>query len=109
MPRSWIGDLLYRQLLRSPLYLPIQSATNQFAGRTVLGSGQATVTVSTTVVDSDSLILLSAEAATNQASGFARAVEVKSISPGNFFAVGWADGVAAARNTTIAWVVFKTQ
>lgn len=101
-------EQLWRAILRGPLTVRAASASNQFAGRTTLASGSATVTISTTVVQSDSIILLTAEAATNQASGFAKPPEVKSISPGNFFTVGWADGNAVARNTTIMWTIIRT-
>lgn len=101
-------EQLWRAMFRGVPSIKTQSANNQFAGRTTLNSGSATVTVSTTLVGSDSVILLGAQAPTNQASGVAnRSVEVKSINPTNHFIIGTSDGQAIARNTIVSWVLFK--
>ena len=50
------NELLWRALAKGPLTFIAQTGANQFAGRTTLPSGSATVTVSTTIVDSNSLI-----------------------------------------------------
>lgn len=71
--------------------------------------GAATVTVSTTNVDSDSIILTGLHQVTNTASGFSRHIEVKSINPGVAFTIGVADSVAIARDTAVMWLIFRTQ
>lgn len=103
------AEQIYRGMMRGPLTTKASSSSNQWAGRTTIESGSATITVSTTIVDSDSLILLGRQFNTNVLSGQSRALEVKSISPGNFFTLGTSDGVAIARDTAIMWLVIKTQ
>lgn len=102
------AEQIFRGLLRGPGHTKAQSATNQWAGRTTLASGSATVTVSTTVVGSDSIINLGIEGNANVASGTNRVVEVKTLSPGNFLTVGTQDGQAIPRDTTVHWMIWKT-
>lgn len=104
------SEQLYRGLLRGPLRTQAGSKSNQWAGRTTLNSGSATVTVSTTAVDSNSIVLGFTEGAANLASGTAiRGIEVKSLSPGNFVTFGTADGQAIARATAIMWLIVPQQ
>lgn len=56
-------EQIWRGLLRSPLNIDITSRSTQFAGRTTLNSGSATVTISTSNVKSNSLIYMLVEAA----------------------------------------------
>jgi hypothetical protein len=97
-----------RGLLRSPDMVDIRSTPNIFAGRTTLGSGQATVIVSTFSVNSDSLIFTGQQHLTAQSSGFASAVCVRSISPGQGFVLGWSDNVSRAFDATVMWEVKRT-
>jgi len=90
--------------LRGPVLTKAQSASNQFAGRTTLASGSATVTVSTTSVKSDSIIFHALQAAT-VSSG---AICVRSINPGVAFSFGWTDGGARAFDSTIMWRIELT-
>lgn len=66
---SVLGCLVYptqlqgRELLTGPLITRASSGPDQYAGRTTLSSGSATVTVSTQQVNSDSLIFAAVEAA----------------------------------------------
>ena len=53
-------ELLFGPTLKSPLMTSVQSGPAQWAGRTVLNSGSATVVVSTFAVKSDSLIDIAA-------------------------------------------------
>ncbi len=101
------------ELLRRVLFTGIQttraqSASNQFAGRTTLNSGDTTVTVSSSVVTSDSIILHGMEANTSQSSGFAAPIDVMSIVDGSHFTFGQADGVAVVRETNIMWQILHT-
>ena|SRR5581483_4838885 len=95
--------------LRNPLTLLTNSLANypQFAGRTLLASGSATVEIVTSCVRSDSMILFGSQAPTNTASGKAGFIEVKSINPGAAFSFGIADGNTMARDTTIMWLIFQ--
>ena len=56
-------ELVQRALLRGPMVTKITSGPSQWAGRTTLASGSATVTVSTRTVNSDSLLFTALEAA----------------------------------------------
>lgn len=102
------AEQVWRGNLKGPLSTKSNSSANQFAGRTTLGSGGATVTVSTTMVKSDSIILLGAQAnsAVNSATG--KSIEVKTIVDSSYFVLGTADGVAMARDTNVAWILFRT-
>lgn len=103
------GKQLFRAEIRGPIVTKAVSAVNQWAGLTVLASGSATVTVSTTVVNSDSIIQLTPVGNANLSSGAGiRHTEVKTISSGGYFTIGTNDGIGIARDTTIGWVVWKT-
>ena len=102
-------EQLWGAFIRRPITIEASSASDQFAGITALVSGTATVTVSTTEVRSDSLILHSVRNNTDQTSGdITRAMRVSTISPGNFFTFGWNDGVASIGTTSIMWVMLHT-
>jgi len=58
-------ELLRGALLRGPNLIETQSGPQQFAGRTTLNSGSATITVSTFAVQSDSLIHIGKEGNAN--------------------------------------------
>ena len=100
------AEQVWRGNLRGPLSTKANSANNQFSGITVLGSGSATVTVSTTAVKSNSIILMGAQAnaAVNSLTG--RSIEVKSIVDSSYFVLGTVDGVSMARDTNIGWLLF---
>ena len=57
------AESIARGLLKAPLITPANSGPNQWAGRTTLSSGSASVTVSTQQVNSDSMIFTTIEAA----------------------------------------------
>lgn len=102
------NEQLFAPILRGVLTTEATSKVNQWAGRTVLASGDATVTVSTQAVAADSIIRYGVQAHVDQASGsITRGIEVKTISPGNFFTLGTADGIAEIRNVTVMWELVK--
>mgnify|MGYP001561004875 CR=1 FL=1 len=61
----WIAPIeaLFRPFLKGPMLVSTTSKSNAFAGRTTLGSGSVSQVVSTSIVNSDSLISLSVQAA----------------------------------------------
>ena len=65
------------------------------------------MTVSTVNVNSDSIIMMTAEAATRQSSGIGQPFEVTSIVSATSFDVTTADGIALVRDTTIQWMVIR--
>jgi hypothetical protein len=97
------NELLWRPLLKGPIMADQTSNVVAFTGATLLASGSATVTVSNNMVGSDTGILLGALGVGNVGSAAGRPIEVKTISPGNFFTLGTIDGVAIARDTTVSW------
>lgn len=102
------AEQLWRAVLRGPLRTKATSQSNQWAGVTAIVSGAATGVVSTTNVDSDSIILMSTYGnATNAASGFNRGFEVKSINPGNAFVFGTADGIGPDHAVSVMWMIIK--
>lgn len=103
-----VKETFYGPLLKGPMLTPANSAVNQWAGRTTLSSGSATVVVSTTLVNSDSLIMHNAEGNANVGSGTNRVTEVKTISSGGYFTLGTQDGQAIPRDTVLMWQIIKT-
>ena len=103
-----MAELIFKGTLRGPLRTRASSASNQWAGRTTLNSGSATVTVSTTTIKSDSIIKYGVEANTRQESGVGAPIEVMSIQEAVSFAFGFAGGETVARDTTIMWWLMNT-
>lgn len=102
------AEQLWRALLRGPLRTKATSANNQWAGLTAVVSGAGTVVVSTTNVASDSIVLATVHGgATNTASGFNRAFEVKSINPGNAVIFGTPDGIGPDHAVTLHWMIIR--
>jgi len=89
--KEFSQDQLFSPHVRSLPWTVANSASTQHAGRTVLSSGSATVTVSTTLVDSDSIILLGQQGL----AGSGQAIEVKSISPSSHIVFGTVNNAAA--------------
>lgn len=63
-------ELMRGLQLRAPIFTKALSASNQWAGRTTLASGSASVVISTAIVNSDSLIALNIQAAIPAAYGW---------------------------------------
>ena len=104
-----MAQLLEKITLRGPIRTRTNSQEGSFwAGRTVLGIGNATVTVSTSVVQSDSIIQYGVEANTLQSSGVGAPIEVMSIQDGVSFAFGFSGGESLTRDTTIMWSLMRT-
>src|SRR3990172_1404300 len=110
MPR-YTAEQWFRGLLRGPGTTLANSSAQQWAGLTTLASGTAVGSVTTTAVDSDSLIFftLRASNAANVSSGQSRSVEVKSITDAVAFTFGTTDGVGIARDTAVMWQIWRTK
>ena len=59
------NEELFHPLLKGPMMTSVESGPRQFAGRTTLNSGSATITVSTQAIQSDSLVHLGFEGNAN--------------------------------------------
>ena len=104
-----MSELLFKPTLRGPMRTrTAPTEPNAWAGRTTLNSGDATVTVSSTLIQSDSIVQIGVEANTRQDSGVGAAIEVMSIQDGVSFAFGTSGGETLARDTTIMWSLMKT-
>ena len=102
MARNYPLEQLFGPLFRGMPRTIATSAANQFAGRTTIDSGSATVTVSTNAVEADSIISLALQIGVASL-GIAVPCVVKSINPGNHMILGWADNTAVTRDVTIMW------
>lgn len=101
-------DLLFRPLTKGARNVAVSTGgAREYAGVTLIASGGTTATVSTTVVKSNSIIMLGTQATTRQASGSQRVVEVSTIIDGTSFVVALADGVAVTpiRATNVFWEI----
>lgn len=99
------AEQFFRPHFRGPDRVDLTPArTDPYAGRTTISSGDVTATVSTALVNSDSIITYGVELEVNSPSvnsgGF---VSVVSIASGVSFAFAWATGVAVGQDTVIMW------
>lgn len=101
-------EALFGGWLKGPFRTRATSAANQFAGRTTIASGTATVVISTSIVNSDSLIFLGLEGNANVASGTGKTLEVKTISSGGYFTLGTQDGIGFGGSRILMWEVRRT-
>lgn len=103
-----MAETLFKPTLRGPMRTrTAPTEANPWAGRTVLASGSATVTVSTATVQSDSIITFSTEVGTlgvNSGAG----IVVTSIADAVSFMFGRASGQAVAWDETIMWSLMRT-
>lgn len=104
------AETFFRPLIKgSPVYTAamdiVLGGTNPFANRTVVGSGVVSVTVSTNVVNSDSLILTGSVITSGGIISSAGQIVVNSIVPGVSFAFTRDSGVAAPWTSTVMWMI----
>ena len=102
-------EVARRPFQTGPSFLKQQVGTRrQFAGRTTLNSGSASVTVSTAVVNSDSIIMYGIQASSVGAQNSAFNIVVNSIVSGVSFAFARILGAGGPDNSTIMWEIKKT-
>ncbi len=102
-------EQLFGAVFQGPPTTKANSNASQWAGLTTLNSGSTTAVVSTTNVKSNSIITYGVKASTVAASGMAlRPIEIVSLSSGNYFTFGSADGIAVAQSIQIMWNIYKT-
>ena len=103
-------ELLRRALFTGPGSVLSAAGANQFAGRTALASGTASATISTTIVNSDSIILHAFQVTSTSAASGSAAVDlcVNSIVSGVSFAFANQDGQGRAPGGTIMWEIRRT-
>lgn len=100
-----IAEQIWRGMLRGPFTTKAGSSVNQWAGRTAVASGIATATVSTTVVNSNSIILTAFQSSV--ASNVAQAIRVSSLASGAYFGLQ-VSPAPVGTDFVITWVIFKT-
>ena len=105
-----MAETLYKPTLRGPLRTrTAPTETNPWAGRTTLASGSATVTVSTAIVQSDSIIQFATEVGTVGVGANSGAnVVVNSIVDAISFAFARATGIAVDWDETVMWQLLRT-
>lgn len=101
-------ELFQRALKVGPDMLRTLAGPGQFAGRTALASGTAFATVSTAVVNSDSIIHHGFNVTTTSTSGTNFALGVSSIVSGVSFAIGYVDGQGRGPGGTLMWEIRRT-
>src|SRR5262245_28574157 len=98
-------------MLMSPMTFRLNSGspTMQFAGYKTLNSGTPFVTLSTTWINSDSLVNVGIDVRTTANSGQCFEIGVSSIVPGVSFAIGYIDGKGRGPGGRIMWEIRRTQ
>lgn len=103
------NEVLHGPLLEGAMTARTAAGDGQFAGRTVLQSGSASVTVSTAVVNSDSIIRYGSEVSSvGIGANSGGAIVVNSVISGTSFAFARATGVDVAWDETVMWEIMRT-
>lgn len=99
-----IAETFFKPLFKGAIDVAVGGA-NPFCDRTVVGSGVATVTVSTTRIDSGSLLFTGVQITSGGIINSAGAIVVNSIVPGVSFAFTTPNAVAAPFTRTVMWML----
>ncbi len=104
-----MSELLFKPTLRGPMRTRTTGEENPWAGRTVLASGSASVTVSTALIQSDSIVRYGTQPnSVGVAANSGGAVVVNSIVDSVSFAFARATGVAVPWDEAVMWEVLRT-
>ena len=102
-------EQLFGPHLRGSFLTRTNQETNPWAGRTVLASGSTSVVVSTSLVNSDSIIRLATQVGSiDSAVQSAGHIVVNSIVSGVSFAFATALGVSVPFDNTVMWELVRT-
>ena len=103
-------ELLFKPLLRGPMSTrTAPTESNPWAGLTTLNSGSATITVSTSAVQSDSIFrMATSPGSLGVAANSGGAIVVSSIVDQVSFALATMTGVALPWDTTVMWELMRT-
>lgn len=96
------AETFFKPLFAGPIETKVDG---RWSGRTDIGSGLVTVTVSTPLVSATSMILTGLEIASGGIISSAGAIVVSSVVPGVSFALTRDSGVAAPWTTTVMWLL----
>jgi len=99
-------ELLFGPNLKGPLLAPTASGTQQFAGRTLISAGSVSVTVSTRMVNSDSIILFGTETGSMSVTS-AGPIAVNSKVSGVSFALCSQNSISCPYDRTVGWMIVK--
>ncbi len=100
-------ELLFGPHLKNAPLTDSTAGAGQFAGRTTLASGSSSVTVSTAMVNSNSIILAMSEVGSVGANS-GGALVVNSIVSGTSFALARSTANAVAWDDTVMWLLLRT-
>lgn len=105
-------ELAFGQGLRAPGFLTRMAQNSgqagQWCGRTALASGTAFATLSTAIINSDSIVHHGFAVSTTAGSGTNFAIGISSIVSGVSFALGYVDGQGRAPGGTLMWEIRRT-
>lgn len=102
-------EVLQGPMLAGPMMARTSSLTNQFAGRTTLFAGSVSVTVSTAIINSDSVLMLSSiPGSVGLFVDSGGHIVANSIVSGVSFSVARARGVASPVAETVCWQIIRT-
>src|SRR5262245_17099997 len=101
-------ELMFKQTLRGPVRTKTGGA-NPWAGRTTLNSGSVSVTVSTCIIQSNSILHMATfPASRGVAANSGGYIGVASVVDGRSFAFARATGVAVPWDEVISWEIVRT-
>lgn len=105
-----MAELLFKPTLRGPMRTrTVAAEPNPWAGRTTLNSGSATITVSTTLIQSDSIIRYGTQAnSVGVAANSGGPIVVANVVDGVSFDFASATGIAVPWDRTIMWELVRT-
>lgn len=103
-----MSERLFDPVLNGPLATRV-GQSNAWSGRTVLASGSVGVAVTTTRINSDSVVIFGSQvASTGVAANSGGAVIVNSLVSATGFMFARATGVAVPWDETVMWTILRT-
>ena len=105
MAKQQFIEYFYGPFFKGPMTFDVTSKNNRFGGIESVGSGAATVTISTFSVRSDSMIFT--QVVTAVASNDGQVIQVASISPDNFFTLGLKPAPVGT-DFKVMWAIIRT-
>ena len=104
-----MAELLFKPTLRGPMRTRTSGEQNPWAGRTTLSSGSATITVSTTLIQSNSIVRYGTQAnSIGVAANSGGPIVAANVVDGVSFDFARATGVAVPWDETIMWEIVRT-
>lgn len=100
-------EVMFGPNLKGPINVSASAGAQQFAGRTLIPAGSVSVTVSTRMVNSDSIILVGTETGSMSVTS-AGPIAVNSKVSGVSFALCSQNSIACPYDRTVGWMIAQT-